>query len=141
MIFIARLLQSAGLTACTSQNRKESSRCVQKLVYAFMYSSQPSATVTRHENHDRYGRMVSADQRRGKHIGSNRRVARPLGHEVRMLTPRNFRSVACPTYPEIRLSLLPRKALQCAIAAFVPQALHIATEGPLGLAIRAHQGP
>jgi glycosyltransferase involved in cell wall biosynthesis len=61
-----------------------------------------------------------------------------FGHEVRMLTPRNFRSVACPTYPEIRLSLLPRKALQCAIAAFVPQALHIATEGPLGLAARRH---
>ncbi len=61
-----------------------------------------------------------------------------FGHEVRMLTPRNFRSVACPTYPEIRLSLLPRKAVQCAITAFAPQALHIATEGPLGLAARRH---
>ena len=30
-----------------------------------------------------------------------------FGHEVRMLTPRDFRSVPCPTYPEIRLSLLP----------------------------------
>ena len=35
-----------------------------------------------------------------------------FGHEVRMLTPRDFRSVACPTYPEIRLSLLPRKAVR-----------------------------
>jgi glycosyltransferase involved in cell wall biosynthesis len=61
-----------------------------------------------------------------------------FGHEVRMLTPRNFRSVACPTYPEIRLSLLPRKAVQCAIATFAPQALHIATEGPLGLAARRY---
>jgi hypothetical protein len=61
-----------------------------------------------------------------------------FGHEVRMLTPRDFRSIACPTYPEIRLSLLPRKAVQCAIAAFAPQALHIATEGPLGLAARRY---
>ncbi len=61
-----------------------------------------------------------------------------FGHEVRMLTPRDFRSVPCPTYPEIRLSLLPRKAVQSAISAFAPQALHIATEGPLGLAARRH---
>src|SRR5271169_5725958 len=61
-----------------------------------------------------------------------------FGHEVRMLTPRNFRSVACPTYPEIRLSLLPRKAVQSAIVAFSPQALHIATGGPLGLAARRY---
>ncbi len=33
---------------------------------------------TRHENHDRYRRLVSADQRRGTHLGSDRRVARPL---------------------------------------------------------------
>jgi glycosyltransferase involved in cell wall biosynthesis len=61
-----------------------------------------------------------------------------FGHEVRMLTPRDFRSVACPTYPEIRLSLLPRKAVQSTIATFAPQALHIATEGPLGLAARRY---
>ncbi len=61
-----------------------------------------------------------------------------FGHEVKMLTPRDFRSVACPTYPEIRLSLLPRRTVQRAITAFNPQALHIATEGPLGLAARRH---
>ncbi len=61
-----------------------------------------------------------------------------FGHEVRMLTPRDFHSVACPTYPEIRLSLLPSKAVRCAIADFAPQALHIATEGPLGLAARRY---
>ena len=61
-----------------------------------------------------------------------------FGHEVRMLTPRDFRSIPCPTYPEIRLSLLPRKAVRSAIGAFAPQALHIATEGPLGLAARRH---
>jgi glycosyltransferase involved in cell wall biosynthesis len=61
-----------------------------------------------------------------------------FGHDVRMLTPRDFRSIACPTYPEIRLSLLPRKLVERKIDEFDPQALHIATEGPLGLAARRH---
>ncbi|MGA2188900.1 MAG: glycosyltransferase family 1 protein [Steroidobacteraceae bacterium] len=61
-----------------------------------------------------------------------------FGHEVRMLTPREFRSVACPTYPEIRLSLLPRRQVERSIREFDPQALHIATEGPLGLAARRY---
>jgi glycosyltransferase involved in cell wall biosynthesis len=61
-----------------------------------------------------------------------------FGHEVCMLTPRDFRSIACPTYPEIRLSLLPRAEVARRIEAFAPQALHIATEGPLGLAARRH---
>ena len=59
-----------------------------------------------------------------------------FGHDVRLITPRDFRSVACPTYPEIRLSLLPYGKLVRNILAFAPQALHIATEGPLGLAAR-----
>jgi len=61
-----------------------------------------------------------------------------FGHDVRMLTPRDFRSIACPTYPEIRLSLLPRKLVERNIDEFNPQALHIATEGPLGLAARRY---
>ncbi|MGB6306615.1 MAG: glycosyltransferase family 1 protein [Steroidobacteraceae bacterium] len=59
-----------------------------------------------------------------------------FGHEVRMITPRDFRSVACPTYPEIRLSILPYKKVKSSVLAFSPQALHIATEGPLGLSAR-----
>ena len=31
------------------------------------------------------------------------------GHEVKMLTPENFKTLPCPTYPEIRLSLFPRR--------------------------------
>ena len=59
-----------------------------------------------------------------------------FGHEVRMLTPKDFRSVACPTYPEVRLSLFPYRKVESDILAFNPQALHIATEGPLGLSAR-----
>jgi glycosyltransferase involved in cell wall biosynthesis len=59
-----------------------------------------------------------------------------FGHEVRMITPRDFHSVACPTYPEIRLSVLPYRKVKLSILAFAPQAVHIATEGPLGLCAR-----
>jgi glycosyltransferase involved in cell wall biosynthesis len=59
-----------------------------------------------------------------------------FGHEVRMITPRDFHSVACPTYPEIRLSLLAYNKVKLSILEFLPQALHIATEGPLGLCAR-----
>jgi glycosyltransferase involved in cell wall biosynthesis len=59
-----------------------------------------------------------------------------FGHEVRMMTPRDFRSIPCPTYPEIRLSLFPYEPLERRLLEFSPQALHIATEGPLGLAAR-----
>src|SRR5258708_8487115 len=59
-----------------------------------------------------------------------------FGYEVRMLTPKDFRSIACPTYPEVRLSLFPYRKVESDILAFNPQALHIATEGPLGLSAR-----
>jgi glycosyltransferase involved in cell wall biosynthesis len=59
-----------------------------------------------------------------------------FGHEVRMITPRDFRSMPCPTYPEIRLSLFPYRALCANLLEFSPEAVHIATEGPLGLAAR-----
>ncbi len=44
----------------------------------------------------------------------------------------------CPTYPEIRLALRPGAALAERIGAFRPHSIHIATEGPLGLAARRH---
>jgi glycosyltransferase involved in cell wall biosynthesis len=59
-----------------------------------------------------------------------------LGHEVRFLTPLQFRTLPCPTYPEIRLSLFPQGGVNRAIREFDPDVLHIATEGPLGLAAR-----
>jgi len=61
---------------------------------------------------------------------------REFGHDVQMVTPNEFRNIPCPTYPEIRLSLLPYRSLQARVFAFAPHALHIATEGPLGLAAR-----
>ena len=59
-----------------------------------------------------------------------------LGHEVRYVTPQDFVTLPCPTYPEIRLSVLPMRRLRRMILDFQPSAIHIATEGPLGLAAR-----
>jgi glycosyltransferase involved in cell wall biosynthesis len=60
------------------------------------------------------------------------------GHEVRVVTPCDFRSMACPTYSEIRIALFPYRVMARRIGAFSPQALHIATEGPLGFAARSY---
>ena len=61
-----------------------------------------------------------------------------LGHEARFVTPQQFRSIPCPTYPEIRLSLLPFSGVKAQIESFTPDAVHIATEGPLGIAARRY---
>jgi glycosyltransferase involved in cell wall biosynthesis len=59
-----------------------------------------------------------------------------MGHVVEVVGPDRFRTIPCPTYPDIALSLLPRRRLVQMIEAFQPDALHIATEGPLGMAAR-----
>ncbi|WP_035052671.1 glycosyltransferase family 4 protein [Andreprevotia chitinilytica] len=59
-----------------------------------------------------------------------------LGHQVELITPLEFKTFPCPTYPEIRLSWRPGKKIAARIDAFKPDAIHIATEGPLGLAAR-----
>jgi len=61
-----------------------------------------------------------------------------LGHGVRLITPEGFRTVPCPTYPEIRLALAPGPRVARMIDEFEPDAVHIETEAPLGLAARRH---
>lgn len=58
------------------------------------------------------------------------------GHDVHVLHPAMFRTVPCPGYPEIRLSVRPRAAVSACLEAIDPEAVHIATEGPLGAAAR-----
>lgn len=61
-----------------------------------------------------------------------------LGHQVGYLTPDRFRTVPCPTYPEIRLALATRRGIARLIGDFAPDAIHIATEGPMGWSVRAY---
>jgi len=58
------------------------------------------------------------------------------GHSVHMVSPDQFDTVPCPTYPEIRLALAQRARLSRTIDDLRPQVVHIATEGPLGWAAR-----
>ena len=59
------------------------------------------------------------------------------GHAIATVTPDRFRTIPCPTYPEIRLALKPRRRIAELVDAHKPDAIHIATEGPLGMAARA----
>lgn len=63
---------------------------------------------------------------------------RAMGHEVETITPDQFRNWPCPSYPEIRLALGCGAKLAARLDRFRPTAIHIATEGPLGLAARAY---
>ncbi|MBN9671444.1 glycosyltransferase family 4 protein [Roseibium aggregatum] len=56
-----------------------------------------------------------------------------IGVRVEVLSPQDFKTIPCPTYPEIRLSLTLRGAVRRKIREFDCEHLHIATEGPLGL--------
>ncbi len=61
-----------------------------------------------------------------------------LGHEVEPITPDRFRNWPCPTYPSIRLALGCGRKLQHLLDDCAPDRIHIATEGPLGLAARRY---
>lgn len=60
-----------------------------------------------------------------------------LGCEVRYATPQGRVTIPLPTYPEIRLALFPRRGLERLIDEFAPDAIHIATEGTIGMSARA----
>ncbi|CCQ74663.1 glycosyltransferase family 1 protein [Magnetospira sp. QH-2] len=59
-------------------------------------------------------------------------------HEVTYITPNEFRTTPCPTYPEIRLALFPGPKVKKLLDTAQPCAIHLATEGPLGLAARRY---
>jgi len=62
--------------------------------------------------------------------------ARKLNHEILFLEPGAFRTLPCPTYPEIRLALIGPRAVRKQIADCQPDHIHIATEGPIGFMTR-----
>ncbi len=64
------------------------------------------------------------------------REARELGAEIEFLSPSEFLTVPVPTYPEVRLALPPPGSIARRLDAAKPDAVHIATEGPLGHIMR-----
>lgn len=67
-----------------------------------------------------------------------RRELKRDGHKVFVLSPKMFKTLPCPTYPEIRLSMNVPFRLTGFLKGFNPDAIHIATEGPLGWAARRY---
>jgi glycosyltransferase involved in cell wall biosynthesis len=65
-----------------------------------------------------------------------RDTLRAFGHDVRVIHPGEFKTFPCPTYPEIRLAWRPYAGVRDHLESFRPERIHIATEGPLGLAAR-----
>jgi glycosyltransferase involved in cell wall biosynthesis len=71
-------------------------------------------------------------------LGKTVEAVSALGHEVELISAQGMRSIPCPSYPEIRLALRPGPRVRERLQRFAPEALHIATEGPLGLAARSY---
>src|SRR3954464_3582204 len=66
------------------------------------------------------------------------RSAAGLGAGIEFLTPDGFPSVGVPTYPGLRIALPTRREIARRIEAAAPDAIHIATEGPMGWAAHAY---
>jgi glycosyltransferase involved in cell wall biosynthesis len=61
-----------------------------------------------------------------------------LGHRIKLVTPDQFKTIPCPSYPSIRLAFACYGKLSRLLDEFNPQRIHIATEGPLGIAARRY---
>jgi glycosyltransferase involved in cell wall biosynthesis len=62
---------------------------------------------------------------------------RRMGHDVAVIEPGKFRTIPCPTYPEIRLALGCGRAVARMLDELQPDRVHISTEGPIGWATRS----
>src|SRR5260370_31907144 len=69
------------------------------------------------------------------------RSASSLGGDIDFLTPDGFPSLGVPTYPGLRVALPNRREIARRIEAAAPDAIHIATEGPIGWIVRAYCRP
>jgi glycosyltransferase involved in cell wall biosynthesis len=64
------------------------------------------------------------------------RDAPAAGLTLDFVTPLDFSNMPMPGYSEIRLAFRPERGVKAAILRFQPDAIHIATEGPIGFAAR-----
>jgi glycosyltransferase involved in cell wall biosynthesis len=67
-----------------------------------------------------------------------RRSLMERGTIVELLTPEGFPSVSVPTYPGLRCAIPSGREIARRVARAAPDAIHIATEGPIGLAVRRY---
>jgi glycosyltransferase involved in cell wall biosynthesis len=69
-------------------------------------------------------------------LKQTRKCLEQLGHEVHFITPELFKTIPCPSYPSIPLVLFPGRKVAQLLNEHNANAVHIATEGPLGMAAR-----
>lgn len=69
-------------------------------------------------------------------LKQTRKSLEQLGHDVQFITPDAFKTIPCPSYPSIPLALFPGRKVKQLLNAAKANAVHIATEGPLGMAAR-----
>jgi glycosyltransferase involved in cell wall biosynthesis len=107
-----------------------------------MPDPQPAATSQGHAKNlrilivtDAWAPQVNGVVRTLETLGDE---LKKLGHTVQYITPKNFTTLPTPTYPEIRLAVYPGPRIRKIIDEFQPDAIHIATEGTIGLAARNH---
>lgn len=67
-----------------------------------------------------------------------RRCAKEFDAELVFITPDDFPTVPLPTYPGIRVALPSPRKIASRIAALRPNAIHVATEGPIGFLVRRY---
>lgn len=63
-------------------------------------------------------------------------ILRSWGHEILVVSPDQYRTIAAPSYPEIRLAITRARSVGKRISDFGAEAIHLATEGPLCLSAR-----
>ena len=82
--------------------------------------------------HPQTNGVVNTLSRLVKHLES-------AGLEILVVSPQGYRTIPFPSYPEVRIVCTPWRAVR-PLTDFQPDAVHIATEGPLGLWIRGWMG-
>ena len=71
-------------------------------------------------------------------LGALAWAAVKLGVEIELLSPDGFWTFPVPTYPGLRLALPSSGAIAARIEGAKPEAIHVATEGPIGHAVRRY---
>lgn len=60
------------------------------------------------------------------------------GDSMLVISPADFKTYPLPRYPEIRLAFMPSRTIRRRLDETQPDAVHIATEGPIGFAARRY---
>ena len=71
-------------------------------------------------------------------LEATRRCLTAGGHEVHLVGAQGLDTFSCPGFPEIRLARKPYPKVESTLDAIDADCIHIATEGPVGLAARRY---